>query len=90
MNKAFRQGFMVGVLAPVAFIAGFVYSIYRFTRRVPFPVRRADEGEVVVRLVTPDEVPGYWAHWKTELQPLLSRLNRLADMVRAEHEHLGG
>ena len=57
MSKAFRRGVLAGILAPIAFVAGTVYWVYRFTRKVPFPVRRVQEGEVAVRLVDPDAVP---------------------------------
>lgn len=74
MNRSFRQGVFVGVIGPLAFVAGIIYWVFRATRKVPFPVERPEEGAVVIRLVEPEEVPLYWARWRAELAPVVSRL----------------
>lgn len=74
MNRSFRQGVLVGLFAPLAFLAGVAYWIFRATRKVPFPVERSGEGALVIRLVEPEEAPIYWARWRAELAPMVSRL----------------
>lgn len=83
MNRSFRRGMLLGTMGPLALIGGIVCWIYRHTGKVPFPIRRIDEGEVAIRLVDTDEVPAYWQQWQEELQPLLDRLNALRDEIRA-------
>ena len=90
MSRGFKRGLATGFLAPVAFVAGVVYWIRRFTGQVPFPVWSAEEGEVVVRLVDPDQVPGLWQQWKEGLEPVVSRLSRAAELAKAERDRLSG
>jgi hypothetical protein len=45
---------------------------------------------MVVKLVEPDEVPGYWQQWKEALEPVISRAHRLIEIAKAERERLGG
>lgn len=71
MARAFKQGVLVGVFAPLAFLAGLVLWVYRYTGMVPFPTRRSEHGEVVIRLVDPGEVPKYWQGWRRDLEPVV-------------------
>ena len=82
MSRSYRQGLLVGVLGPLAFLGGMVYWIYRCTGKLPFPVRRVEEGELVIRLVDPEQVPTYWQQWKEDLDPLLDRLRTLGRELR--------
>ena len=86
MRRSFSRGVMVGALAPIAAIGGVVYWVYRTTQKVPFPTRRTADGEVVVSLVEPREVPGYWELWREELAPLLDALQELMNGVVARIE----
>jgi hypothetical protein len=56
--RFFIVGWFVGLLAPVAAVAGIVGGIYFFTRKVPF-VKGIEEHEhgrrLVIELVEPDE-----------------------------------
>lgn len=90
MSRGFRRGVATGFLAPVAFVGGLIYWIYRFTSQVPFPMRRADEGEVVIKLVDPDEVPGHWQQWKEDMEPIISRVRHVLELARAERDRLAG
>lgn len=83
MRKSFRQGMFVGVLAPLAFLAGVVIWIYRFTNKVPFPVQRPAVGELTIRLIDVDEVPLYWQGWKRELEPARLKIQALIEEVKA-------
>ena len=74
MSRSFRQGALVGLLAPLAFLAAFALWIYRFTGRVPFPLRRTAEDELTLGLVEPGEVSSYWHDWRDELEPLVERI----------------
>ncbi|MBM3187250.1 MAG: hypothetical protein FJZ90_00830 [Chloroflexi bacterium] len=85
MSRSFARGVLTGALAPVAFVAGTVYWIYRFTRKVPFPVRRAQEGELVVGLVDPQEVPAYWQRWRAELEPLWARVQAVTRELKESY-----
>lgn len=82
MSSSFRRGAMTGIIAPVVFVAGTVYWIYRFTRKVPFPVRRLGEGELVIGLVDPDQVPMHWERWRAELEPLWARVQAIAEAAK--------
>lgn len=81
MGKSFRSGVLAGILAPLAVLAGAVFWIYRFTGKVPFPVRREQEGELVVGLVPPGDVPTYWQHWKAEIMPIVDKLCELGEQA---------
>ena len=82
---------MAGILAPLLVLAGIVGWIYRHTGKVPFPVRRAGEDEVVIGLIVPQDVPGYWEQWKTELQPLLDVLATLGkDLQDLKARYISG
>ncbi len=45
-SKSVRGCVIAAVVFAIA-VGGFVYWMYRFTRKVPFPVRRTEENEVV-------------------------------------------
>ncbi len=70
----FVKGVLLGLLGPIAFIAGVCYWIHRYTGRVPFPVSRPADGELIFQLVEPKEIPTHWARWQAGLQPLLDSL----------------
>ena len=90
MSRGFRRGIAVGFLAPVAFVGGLVYWVYRFTSQVPFPTRRSDDGEVVVKLVDLDQVPRYWQQWKEGLEPIISRVHQVVETAKTERDRLVG
>jgi hypothetical protein len=85
MNRSFKQGVFVGILAPLAFLAGIVYWVFRFTGQIPFPVRRPVEGELAIKLVDPVEVPAYWQHWKKELEPILDKYRALIEECKTRY-----
>jgi len=82
MNRPFVRGILAGILAPLLVLAGIVGWVYRQTGKVPFPVRREGEDEVVIGLVEPQDVPSYWEQWKAELQPLLDVVATLGRDLR--------
>jgi hypothetical protein len=82
MDKPFRRGLVAGILAPLFFLGAILLWIFRATRRVPFPVRRIEQGEVAIRLVSPEQVPALWQPWKLELEPLLAAFQVLGDRVK--------
>ncbi len=84
MGKSFKQGVLVGIFAPLAFVAGVVIWIYRYTGRIPFATRRTEEGEMAVRLVDPEDVPGYWENWKREIDPLVSGIQKFVEEIREQ------
>jgi hypothetical protein len=56
--RNFIFGLMVGLLVPVAAIAGVVAGIYLFTRKVPFIAEIVEEDEerhLILKLVEPEE-----------------------------------
>jgi hypothetical protein len=56
--RHFLVGWLVGVLAPVAALAGIVGGIYFFTRKLPFVsgIEEQEHGRrLVIELVEPDE-----------------------------------
>jgi len=72
MDRSFRQGLLVGVLAPLMFLGAVVLWVHRYTGMVPIPTRRTDEGEVVVRLVNPREASEHLRNWWRGLEPVVS------------------
>ena len=84
MARSFRLGVFAGLVAPFVYLAGVVAVIYRYTGKVPFPARRTEEHELVIRLVEPGEVRGYWQQWLSGLEPLLAALQRLGDQAKGE------
>ena len=84
MTRAFRRGLFAGLIAPLAFVAALVFWIYRATLKVPFPVRRLEQSEVVIRLVDPDEVPAYWRPWRDELAPLFEGIQEAIAALKRE------
>ncbi len=82
MSRSFRVGVLAGLLAPLVYLAGVVAWVYHYTGKVPFPARRTDEDELVIRLVEPEEVRGYWQRWVEGLQPLVATLQRLGNRVQ--------
>ncbi|HHX64091.1 MAG TPA: hypothetical protein GX702_04285 [Chloroflexi bacterium] len=83
MNSSLKQSILAGMLAPIVFTAGVVFWIYQVTKKVPFPVRRAGENEIVIGLVEPKQVPSYWEQWKDELGPILSRFAAIWDEFKS-------
>jgi hypothetical protein len=73
---------MAGIVTPLLFVGAILVWVFRATHRVPFPVRRIEEGEVVIRLVSPEQVPTLWRPWKQELEPLLAAAQALGDRVK--------
>jgi hypothetical protein len=73
---------MAGVVGPVAFALGTIYWIYRFTRKVPFPVRRMSEGELVIGLVDAHDVPAHLRLWADEVEPLWTRVKVIVDAAK--------
>lgn len=90
MNRSFKRGLLSGVFGAIAFIAGVVYWVYRFTGRVPFPVRRTGEGEAVIALVPPSEVSAHCQQWCVELAPLQATALWLCEEARTMCRSLWG
>jgi len=84
MDNSFKQGILIGVFAPLAFLAAVAVWIYRYTGRVPFATKRTKEGEVTLRLVDPEDVPGYWQGWRRELDPLITGIREFVDELRRQ------
>jgi len=82
MRSSFRQGVFAGFLGALAFLGGVLYWIYRATGRVPFPVSRPAPGELLIKLVPPEEVPSYWQRWRTELAPMVERWRALIAEIK--------
>ncbi len=56
--RHFILGWLAGLLAPVAALAGIVAGVYFFTRKVPFVsgIEEQEDGRrLVIKLVAPDE-----------------------------------
>ncbi len=87
MGKACKQGVMVGIFAPLIFLAALVGWVYRYTKKVPFPINRPAEGELVIKLVDPQEVPILWRQWKVDLEPLWAAWRALGQELK---ERWGG
>jgi len=87
MDRSFRQGVLVGILAPLGVVTGVVFYVYKATRKVPFPVRRAEEGELAIRLVEPDKILTYWQQWQEDLEPILDRLSILIKVASERRSH---
>lgn len=83
MNRSFIRGVLVGLLAPLAFLAALVLWVYRYTGMVPFPSRRSDEGEVAIRLMPPQAVPQQARAWREGLDPLISTICRIREEFHA-------
>jgi hypothetical protein len=88
MSKAFHRGVVLGVLTPLLCLGGVILWLYRYTRKVPFPVSRPRAGEVTVRLVYPEEVPSYWKPWRAELEPLLARLRAVLALLQERYSEI--
>ncbi len=82
MGSSFRRGFLTGLLGPLAFLVALVAWIYRSTGRLPFPIKSANEGELIVALVPPDEAKTRWQAWRQEMAPALTKMRELAVDVR--------
>ncbi|MEA3406530.1 MAG: hypothetical protein U9R48_00430 [Chloroflexota bacterium] len=87
MNKPFRRGVLAGILAPLAFLAGIVFWIYKATGKIPCPTQRLEEDGVAIRLVKPDRVAEYWDAWQEELRPIFDRIYSLVNTARERHSH---
>ena len=90
MTRSFIKGMLIGILAPLAFVAAVVYWIYRHTAKVPFPTRRTADGELVVGLVEPGEVQTLWQRWTEELAPAFQRLRELGERASASYRSTMG
>lgn len=80
--RSFMFGLLVGLLVPVASIAGIVAGIYLFAKRVPFVAEIAeedDERQLVVKLVEPEEARSLFQKGKEAVQAF-------GDDIRAELE----
>jgi len=86
MKKAFRQGVVAGLLAPLFFLAALVYSVYRFTQRIPVPVRHENVDEIGLRLVEPEEVQSYWSPWRAEIEPLIDHVKATIKALESRDE----
>jgi hypothetical protein len=82
MNRSLMKGLVLGLLGPLAFIAATVFWVHRFTRKVPFPIAKPAEGELLWKLVAPEEVPGLVDRWKKDLHVVLSKLQRAMNEIR--------
>lgn len=82
MNRSFMKGLVLGLLGPLAFIAAVVVWVHRFTRKVPFPIAKPAEGELLWKLVSPEEVPGLIDRWKKDLHVVLSKLQKAMNEIR--------
>jgi hypothetical protein len=59
--RHFLLGWLVGILAPVAALAGIVAGVYFFTRKVPFVsgIEEQEDGRhLIIKLLEPDEARG--------------------------------
>jgi hypothetical protein len=83
VNNSLKQTILAGMLAPIVFTAGVVFWIYQITKKVPFPVRRAGENELVIGLIEPEQVPAYWHGWVQELDPVLAKFRAIRDELRS-------
>jgi len=81
-SKSFARGCLVGILGPLAFIAAIALWVYRFTGKVPFPVSKPAEGELLWKLVPPKEVPNIVDQWKKNLHSALSKLQKAVTEIR--------
>jgi len=77
MRKSFALGLFAGIAAPLICAAATTAAVYHLTGRVPCPVRRTDEQELVIALVPPGEVRGHMRQWKSGFDPLVAVLRRL-------------
>jgi hypothetical protein len=82
MNRSFMKGFVLGVIGPLAFIAAVVFWVHRFTRKVPFPITKPADGELLWKLVSPEEVPGLIDRWKKDLHVVLNKLQKAMIEIR--------
>ena len=82
MNRSFLKGVLLGVIGPVAFIAAVVLWVHRFTGKVPFPVSKPADGELLWKLVPPEQVPSLVDHWKKDLHDTLSKLKNTVNEIR--------
>ena len=81
-SRSFMRGLLVGILGPIAFVGAVVLWVYRFTGKVPFPVSKPAEGELLWKLVPPDQVPGLVDRWKKNLHGALSKLQKAMNEIR--------
>jgi len=74
MSRSFRAGVLVGLVAPVMFLAAFAMWVHHFTGQIPFPVRSANYADVTIRLLPPDQVPSHWQEWRASFEPAVARI----------------
>ena len=82
MNRSLIKGILLGLLGPLAFIAAIVLWVHRFTGKVPFPVSKPADGELLWRLVPPEQVPGLVDRWKKDLHGVLIKLQKAVVEIR--------
>ncbi|MHB1355267.1 MAG: hypothetical protein ACYCZF_04720 [Anaerolineae bacterium] len=82
MNRSFMKGLFLGLLGPLAFIAAVALWVHRFTGKVPFPVAKPADGELLWKLVSPEEVPSLIERWKKDLHVALSKLQKAMNEIR--------
>lgn len=90
MDKPFRRGLVVGLLGPLAFAVGVLYWVYRSTKKIPFPVSSPADGELVIGLVEPSEVPTYWGPWRQSLSEVREKFVSLAQELKGDLENEAG
>ena len=73
MNRSLVRGVLLGIVGPIAFIAAIALWVHRFTGKVPFPVSKPADGELLWKLVPPEQVPGLVERWKKDLHGALSK-----------------
>lgn len=82
MNRSFMKGLVLGLLGPLALIAAVALWVHRFTGKVPFPVAKPAYGELLWKLVAPEEVPGLIERWKKDLHVVLNKLQKAMNEIR--------
>jgi len=82
MNKSFVKGLFLGLIGPLAFCAAIALWVHRFTGKVPFPVSKPADGELLWKLVPPEQVPGLVDRWKKDLHVASSKLQKAVVEIR--------
>jgi hypothetical protein len=86
MDRPYRRGLAVGLLGPLAFAAGVLYWVYRYTHKIPFPVSEPGDGQLTIGLVEPSEVSTYWQPWRQSLYGMRDKFVAMAKDLKAELE----
>jgi len=82
MNRSLVRGVLLGIVGPIAFIGAIALWVHRFTGKVPFPVSKPADGELLWKLVPPEQVPGLVERWKKDLHGALSKLQKALVEIR--------